>query len=89
MRMTHYYENVPRLGNVAVTRHAQDKAIQQGFAPRFGDILMNGTDTPDGMGVVWREKNGFRLVIVLRPEPYRGAALVTTAYRIKPQEVAK
>lgn len=46
---------------------------------------MNGKNTPDGQGVVWREASGVRVVIVLRPEPFHGAALVTTMYRIKAQ----
>jgi hypothetical protein len=87
--MKHYYEDVPGLGNVAVTRHAQDKAIQGGFHKRFDDILRNGVDTPDGMDIVWREKGGIRLVILLNPVPFRGAVLVKTAYRVKPGEVAR
>jgi hypothetical protein len=84
--MKHYFEDVPGVGNVAVSRHAQDRAAEDSISEEtFSDVLLNGTTTPDGQAVIWREKNGVRIVIVTRPEPFRGAALATTTFRIKPQ----
>jgi hypothetical protein len=88
--MKHYFENVPGIGNVAISRHAQTRAVEDSISEAtFADALVNGSTIPDGHGVVWREKNGVRIVIVKRPEPFRGAALATTAFRVKCQEKAK
>jgi len=84
--MQHFYEDVPGLGNVAVSRHAQERALEQSISDRvFEDVLLTGKDTPEGLGVVWREKRGLRLVILLKPEPFRGAKLVKTVYWVKAQ----
>lgn len=81
--MKHYWADVPRLGNVAVSRHAQSKAEKEGLTEEvFEDILKNGKDTPDGQHTIWREKRGFRLVIIT-PTPFQGALLVKTLYRMK------
>jgi len=85
--MQHFYEDVPGLGNVAVSRHAQSKAMAQSLSEDlFRRILHDGKETPDGMDVLFREGWGFRLVIVKRPTPYRGAMLVTTVYRVLANE---
>ena len=87
--MQYYFEDVPRLGNVAVTRHAQAKAEEFGITEQqFIEVLLKGSDSPDGMDMLWRERNGIRLVIILYPMPDRGARLVKTLYRIKAQEKA-
>ena len=87
--MRHFYEEVPGLGNVAVSRHAQDRAAQLQIPEhQFRDILLTGADTPDGMSETWREKGSIRLVILLRPEPYTGAVLVKTVFRVKPSHQA-
>ena len=81
--MEHYFPNVPALGNVAVSRHAQDRMAQDGISEEdFVDALMHGQTIPDGQDVVWREKDGVRVVILRRPTPFKGAMLVKTAYRI-------
>lgn len=83
--MKHYHTDVPRLGNVAVSRHAQDKALHLDVSDELlEDVLLHGKDTPDGMDVMWREKRGVRLVILLNPVPYSGAKLVKTLYRVQP-----
>jgi len=81
--MKHYFANVPGLGNVAVSRHAQQR-IEEDHIPEatFVDVLMNAKSVPDGLGTVWREANGVRICVVLRPEPFRGATLVITVYRV-------
>ncbi len=82
----HYYENVPTLGNVAVSRHALDRIAAQGIGKAaFEEALFTGEMTPEGDAITWREKNGVRLVIINKPEPFRGAKLVKTVFKIKPQ----
>jgi hypothetical protein len=90
--MKHYYTDVPGIGNVAITRHAQSQAENAGFNEEMvAQALMNpdGKDIPDHQGVVFRDRALLRLVIVLRPEPFAGASLVTTIIRVKPTASAK
>jgi hypothetical protein len=49
---------------------------------------MNGATIPDGHDVVRREKDGIRVVILRRPEPFMGAMLAKTVYRIEGQAQA-
>jgi hypothetical protein len=82
--MDHYFPNVPGLGNVAVSRHAQDRMREDGIGESaFVDVLMDGETIPDGQEVVWREKHGIRIVILRKPEPFAGAMLVKTVYRVE------
>ena len=82
--MEHYFPNVPGLGKVALSRHAQERMVQDG-TPRTSSKTRccGGATTPDGQEVVWREKDGVRVVILRKPTPFRGAMLATTIYRIK------
>jgi hypothetical protein len=81
-----YYENVPGIGNVAVSRHAQERAQSEGITEHdFAQTLEKGRTVPDGQAAIWRELNGVRIVIVLRPEPFRGATLATTVFRVQRQ----
>ena len=81
--MEHYFPDVPGLGNVAVSRHAQSRMQSDLISSdAFQDALFNGETVPDGADVVWRQKNGIRIVILRHPEPFRGALLVKTVYRI-------
>jgi hypothetical protein len=82
----HYFPDVPGLGNVAVSRHAQERMAQDGISEEdFRDALMRGQTIPDGQDIVWREKDGVRVVILRRPTPFKGAMLAKTVYRIKAQ----
>jgi hypothetical protein len=82
--MEHYFPNVPGLGNVAVSRHAQDRIREDAIEEStFLDALMDGDSIPDGQDVIWREKNGIRIVILRKPEPFAGAMLVKTVYRVE------
>ena len=82
--MEHYFPNVPGLGNVAVSRHAQERMVQDGISEnQLREALLRGATTPDGQEVVWREKDGVRVVILRRPTPFKGAMLATTIYRVK------
>ena len=47
------------------------------------EALLRGATTPDGQEVVWREKDGVRVVILRRPTPFKGAMLATTIYRVQ------
>ena len=81
----HHYRDVPRLGNVAVSRHAIEQAESLGVGDAvLEDVLFTGADTPDGMQVVWRQKFHIRMVVILRPEPFTGSRLVVTIYRVDP-----
>jgi hypothetical protein len=85
--MSHYFPNVPGIGNIAVSRHAQARMLDDGIPQdQFEAALLHPTrEMPDGQDVIWRERNGVRVVILTNPIPNRGAKLVKTVYRIKPQ----
>jgi hypothetical protein len=79
----HYFPNVPGLGNVALSRHAQERMVEDGISEHeLNEALLRGTTTPDGQDVVWREKDGVRVVILRKPTPFKGAMLATTIYRV-------
>ena len=49
--MKHYYANVPGLGNVAVSRYAQDRLAEDGISEReFEAVLLRGDSVPRGAG---------------------------------------
>jgi hypothetical protein len=82
--LEHYFSNVPGLGNVALSRHAQERMVQDGISEHeLHEALLRGVTIPDGQEVVWREKDGVRVVILRTPTPFRGAMLATTIYRVK------
>jgi hypothetical protein len=82
--MDHYFPDVPGLGNVALSRHAQERMIRDGISDdAFRDALFNGKTIPDGHDVVWREKDGVRVVILRQPTPFKGAMLAKTVYRVQ------
>ena len=82
--MEHYFANVPGLGNVALSRHAQERMVRDGISENeLQEALLRGATTPDGQEIVWRQKDGVRVVILRNPTPFRGAMLATTIYRVK------
>jgi hypothetical protein len=90
--MTHFYRNVPKLGNVAVSRHAQarmeeDKISQEAFER----VLLTPVepDLREGTDILWRERDGIRIVILENPTPASGAKLVKTVYRVEAQARAR
>ena len=88
MAMKHFYRDVPRLGNVAVSRHAQARMEADGISQEvFDKALFEPTrpDVPDGMDIFWRERNGLRSVIITNPTPNTGAKLVKTVNRVQGQ----
>ena len=56
----------------------------------FDRALLDPTqpDVPDGQDILWRERDGLRLVILTNPTPNRGAKLVKTVYRVQAQAKA-
>ena len=90
--MNHFYRDVLRLGNVAVSRHAQDRMARDGIPPEaFERTLLHPTrpDIADGADVLWRERDGLRIVILTNPTPNLGAKLVKTVYRVQAQSKAR
>ena len=90
--MNHFYRGVPKLGNVAVSRHAQARAEEDGISQEaFDRVLLEPIqpDIPDGTDILWRERDGIRLVILTNPTPNTGAKLVKTVYRVEAQLKAR
>lgn len=88
-KIKYYYENVRGLGNIAVTRHAQAEMDEDNISQElFEDVLLNGEEIEEGFGTVWRQGRGIRIIIIT-PTLFRGAKLVKTVYKIKPQARAK
>jgi hypothetical protein len=86
----HYYPDVPGLGNVAVSRHAQSRMDEETIAEDvFASVLLTAADVPDGADIVKREGRGITIVILRRPEPFKGAMLVKTVYRTQSQARAR
>jgi hypothetical protein len=89
--MEHFYRNVIGLGNVAVSRHAQARMADEGVSEEtFRRTLLEPTrpDVRDGADIVWRERDGLRIVILTNPTPNVGAVLVKTVYRVQRQASA-
>jgi hypothetical protein len=85
---SHFYKDVPKLGNVAVSRHAQHQMIVDGITQESFDktlLMPVRPDIPDGLDIVWREREGLRIVILTNPTPNFGAKLVKTVYRVEAQ----
>ena len=90
--MAHFYRNVPELGNVVVSRHAQDNMLREKISSRlFEKVLLKPIepDIPDGFDIVFRERYGIRLVIETNPTPNRGAKIIKTVFRIQAQASAR
>jgi hypothetical protein len=88
----YYYTDVPRLGNVAVSRHAQDRMDEHGISQAMFERALlepDGADVIEPGGIRWRQKDGVRVVIIDRPEPFKGAKLVKTVMRAGMQEQAR
>ena len=90
--MTHFYRNVPKLGHVAVSRHAQKRMEEDNIYPEvFERVLLTPVkpDVREGGDILWRERDGIRIVILENPTPPSGAKLVKTVYRIEAQAKAR
>jgi hypothetical protein len=90
--MKHFYRDVIRLGNVAVSRHAQVQIQQNGIpVEAFEKALLQPVrpDIADGLDILWRPRDGLRIVILTHPTPNLGAMLVKTVYRIEEQASAR
>jgi hypothetical protein len=90
--MSHFYRNVPKLGNVAISRHAQKRMEEDQISlEAFERVLLTPVkqDIRDGADILWRERDGIRIVILENPVPSTGAKLVKTIYRIQAQAKAR
>ena len=90
--MIHFYRNVPRLGHVAVSRHAQKRMEEDNISQTAFERVLLGPAKPDvreGADILWRERDGIRIVILENPTPSTGAKLVKTVYRIEAQAKAR
>jgi len=88
----HFFRGVQGLGNVAVSRHAQARMLEDGIHPdAFTRALLEPVrpDVRDGTDVLWRERDGLRIVILTNPTPDLGAVLVKTVYRVERQAAAR
>lgn len=85
--MQHFYRDVPTLGHVAISRHAQARMEADGITDEMLRLaLFEPTRiTPDGLDIQLRERGDIRIVIQLYPTPNRGARLVTSVHRAKPK----
>jgi hypothetical protein len=86
--MKHFYRDVPGLGNVAVSRHAQARLEAEGISQELFDQVLLDPIRPDireGADILWRERDGVRLVILTNPTPNHGAVLIKTAFRVEKQ----
>ncbi len=89
---THFYRDVPGLGNIAVSRHAQARMIAEGITQKEFDrtlLMPEESDIPEGNDILWRQRHGVRIVIITDPTPNVGAMLVKTVFRIEAQAQAK
>jgi hypothetical protein len=85
--MQHYYENVPGLGNVALSRHAQLRAEEIGISDtivRRALFEPSLKDVKEGSEILWRQWQNVRLIIVLNPKPPSGAKLIKTIIQVQP-----
>jgi hypothetical protein len=90
--MNHFYRDVPGLGHVAVSRHAQDNCVTHSISEEdFEKTLLTPLqpDVSEANGVLWREREGVRLIIIEKPTPFRGAKLVASVFRVQQQSRAK
>ena len=90
--MVHFYRNVPKLGHVAVSRHAQKRMEEDNISQEgFERVLLTPVkpDVKEGADILWRERDGIRIVILENPTPPTGTKLVKTVYRIEAQAKAR
>ena len=77
---------------MAVSRHAQKRMEEDDISPEaFERILLSPVklDIREGADILWREREGIRIVILENPMPPSGAKLVKTVYRIEAQAKAR
>jgi hypothetical protein len=90
--MKHFYKDVKGLGNVAVSRHAQERMKADGISQEAFDRALLEPIHPDmleGADILWRERACLRIVILTNPTPNLGAKLVKTVYRVQSQAKAR
>jgi len=79
------YYDVPGIGDVIVSRHAQERAGKDGISEDvFTSVLYKGQHLAEGQDIVWRTGKGIRIVITLDPGPTFDCPLIKTAFRVLP-----
>ena len=65
----------------------EDKVSQEAFER----VLLTPVrpDVREGTEILWRERDGIRIVILENPTPPTGAKLVKTVYRVEAQAKAR
>jgi len=82
-----FAEEIPGVGDVELSRHAVNRVTADKIPENvFWEVLMRGEVIHEGPDIVWKTGKGIRIVILMRPSPYRGRALVKTAFKLKPSE---
>ena len=85
--MKHKYFDVPKMGTVELSIHAQKRATSSGITElQIKNLLYGGEDTPDGIDITFRDYNGIRAVILLYPKPDKKRKLVKTIFKIELRE---
>ena len=77
---------------MAVSRHAQKRMEESNiYQEAFERVLLTPVkpDVREGADILWRERDGIRIVILESPTPPTGAKLVKTVYRIEAQAKAR
>lgn len=84
--MQHFFPNVPKLGHVAVSRHAQERMARDGISELQFKTVLHNTSDPDIRepgDIICRQSQGVRIVILEKPKPFHGAKLVKTVIKLK------
>ncbi len=82
--MKHFYRDIPGIGNLALSRDLiTEEQVERAL------LHPTEADYHDGPNHLVREGNGVRLIIVVRPTPFKGASLVKTMMRVQPQAKVK
>ena len=80
------YQDVPGLGKVVISRHAQANMDIQGISDAdLQVVLYKGRSLRETDKIEWRTLNGIRIIVLLNPEPNRGSKLAKTIFRVEEQ----
>src|SRR5262245_56966154 len=82
----YFYKNIPKLGSVAISRHALSQLDAQDISQVDFELVLRDekNQVEEGRDVVIRSGQGMRIVILLHPQPYKGERLVVSVHKDKP-----
>ena len=75
-----------------MSRHAQAQMDRLGITTHLFEralLTLTRPDVMDGADVLWRERDGVRIVVLTDPTPNVGAKLVKTVFRVEQQARAR